>query len=168
MAAVRFIRISSGPVVVGIALFLWAAASSIAWAQTALLPPLSPRNANYEIDVRLDSETKMLAGRQIVEWRNIQDQPTDELWFHLYWNAWRNDRSTWLLENRSGRRSDRLDDVEQEDLGLDRGRFDPPARARGPRRRSPEPGQPHRRPGRRQSRRPDGDGRFVAARGRTG
>jgi hypothetical protein len=62
-------------------------------------PPLSPRNASYSIDVRLRHEERMLEGRQIVTWRNLRDRPTRELWLHLYWNAWRNDRSTWMVED---------------------------------------------------------------------
>lgn len=58
----------------------------------------SPRNANYAIEVTLDAAAKMLAGREVIEWRNIQPLATDELWLHLYWNAWRNNRSTWMLE----------------------------------------------------------------------
>jgi len=81
-------------------------ASSLADAAQAI-EPLSPRNANYRIEVTLDAEAKMLEGRQVLSWRNIQEQPTDELWFHLYWNAWRNDRSTWMLENRMARRRGR-------------------------------------------------------------
>jgi hypothetical protein len=77
---------------------------------------LSPRNANYTIEVTLDAESKQLHGHQIVEWRNIQTEPTGELWFHLYWNAWRNNRSSWLLEDRLRGRS-ALDDVRDEDWG---------------------------------------------------
>lgn len=62
--------------------------------------PLSPRNANYTIEVRLDPEAKRLEGRQLLRWRNITDAPTDELRFHLYWNGWRNDHSTWMREER--------------------------------------------------------------------
>ncbi len=71
----------------------------------------SPRNANYSIDVRLDPEAKLLEGRQVVEWRNIQQEPTSELRFHLYWNGWRNNQSTWMREDRFRGRSDRGDDV---------------------------------------------------------
>ena len=78
---------------------------------------LSPRNANYEIDVRLDPEARLLRGAQTVTWRNIRDAPTGELWFHLYWNAWRNDESTWMREDRYRGRSDRGDDVEPGDWG---------------------------------------------------
>lgn len=72
---------------------------------------LSPGNANYTISVSLDSEAKTLDGRQVLRWRNIQDQPTSELRFHLYWNGWRNNQSTWMLEDRYRGRSDRGDDI---------------------------------------------------------
>jgi aminopeptidase N len=58
----------------------------------------SPRNANYEIDVRLDTDARTLRGRETIHWRNISGQPTTELQFHLYWNAWRDAESTWLRE----------------------------------------------------------------------
>ena len=67
--------------------------------------PLSPRNASYEIEVQLDPDERSLTGSQVLTWRNIQDQPTSELWFHLYWNGWRNDRSTWMLESGARRRN---------------------------------------------------------------
>ena len=56
---------------------------------------LSPRNASYEIDVRLDTLRKELKGRETVRWRNISAATTSELQFHLYWNGWRNRDSTW-------------------------------------------------------------------------
>ena len=58
----------------------------------------SPRNANYDIDVRLDHAARTLSGRQTIRWRNTSAKPTSELQFHLYWNAWRNADSTWLRE----------------------------------------------------------------------
>ena len=71
-------------------------------------PIRSPRNANYTIEVSLDPASRTLDGRQVLTWRNTQSQPTNELWFHLYWNAWRNDRSTWMVEDRiRGRSSNR-------------------------------------------------------------
>ncbi len=78
---------------------------------------LSLRNANYEIDVRLDPEARLLHGRQTVVWRNVREAATDELWFHLYWNAWRNRDSTWMREDRYRGRSDRGDDVDRDDWG---------------------------------------------------
>lgn len=76
---------------------------------------LSPRNANYVIEVRLDPEARTLEGRQVLEWTNITDVATDELRFHLYWNAWRNDRSTWMREEALG--GWLSDDVREEDWG---------------------------------------------------
>jgi len=61
---------------------------------------LSPRNASYDITVRLDPVRKTLQGRETIRWRNISSATTNELQFHLYWNGWRNDDSTWLREER--------------------------------------------------------------------
>jgi peptidase M1-like protein len=63
----------------------------------------SPRNASYDIDVRLDHAAGTLSGRQTVRWRNTSVKPTSELQFHLYWNAWRNPDSTWLRERKMTR-----------------------------------------------------------------
>jgi aminopeptidase N len=63
----------------------------------------SPRNASYDIDVRLDHTTRTLTGRETIRWRNTSAKPTSELQFHLYWNAWRNADSTWLRERRMSR-----------------------------------------------------------------
>jgi len=60
----------------------------------------SPRNASYDIDVTLDHAARRLKGRETIRWRNISANPTSELQFHLYWNAWRNLESTWLRERR--------------------------------------------------------------------
>ena len=59
---------------------------------------LSPRNANYTIDVRLDTRARTLAGRQTLVWTNTTSAPATELQFHLYYNAWRNQSSTWMRE----------------------------------------------------------------------
>ncbi len=66
-------------------------------------PALSPRNANYSIDVELDPEARTLSGRAVIAWRNITRRPTSELRIHLYWNAWRNTHSTWMREQIRGR-----------------------------------------------------------------
>ncbi len=57
---------------------------------------LSPRITNYRIEVRLDPDHKILEGTEVITWRNDTPAAADELWFHLYWNAWKNNRSTWL------------------------------------------------------------------------
>ena len=61
-------------------------------------PPKSLRNANYSIDARLDPASRTIRASEIVSWRNVTSRPTDELQFHLYWNAWRDTRSTFMRE----------------------------------------------------------------------
>ena len=78
-------------------------------------PPLSPRNANYTIEVKLHPAARLLEGRQVLQWRNIQERPTGELRFHLYWNGWRNNQSSWMREDRYRGRSDRADQIADED-----------------------------------------------------
>ena len=59
---------------------------------------VSPRNANYRIEARLDSRRRIVTGREWLTWRNISGSPTSELRYHLYYNAFKNSRSTWLRE----------------------------------------------------------------------
>ena len=61
-------------------------------------PPLSPRIANYDIDVRLDPQAKLLTAREVIRWRNATSKPTNTLQFHLYMNAFRNSESTFMRE----------------------------------------------------------------------
>src|SRR5215218_3309828 len=60
---------------------------------------VSKRNANYSIDVELDPSSRTLQGREVLTWRNITTQAATELQFHLYYNAWTNNRSTWMREH---------------------------------------------------------------------
>jgi hypothetical protein len=62
----------------------------------------SPRNANYEIQARLDPTARTITGREIITWRNITAATTSELRVHVYWNAWRNSDSTWFRGRRLG------------------------------------------------------------------
>lgn len=54
--------------------------------------------ANYSIEARLDPAEKLIEGDQQVLWRNQTEFSTDELWLHLYLNAFKNDRSTFAQE----------------------------------------------------------------------
>lgn len=76
----------------------------------------SSRNANYAIDVRLDSDRRILTGREILTWRNISSVTTTELQFHLYYNAWKNTQSTWMRERLLGR-GQGLHDRSEDDWG---------------------------------------------------
>src|SRR4026208_2156802 len=61
---------------------------------------LSPRNANYVIDVRLDHAARTLTGRETIRWRNISANQATELQFRLYGNSGRNLESTFMRERR--------------------------------------------------------------------
>ncbi len=63
-------------------------------------PPRSPRNASYVLEARLDPVNRLLIGRGRLSWRNTAPEPATELRFHLAWNAWRDDASTWMREQR--------------------------------------------------------------------
>jgi hypothetical protein len=67
-------------------------------APGAMNPPLSPRNANYSIDVRLDPVGRAITASEIVTWRNITTKAVGELQFHLYWNAWQSASTTFMRE----------------------------------------------------------------------
>ncbi|MEN3340023.1 MAG: hypothetical protein V7647_3699 [Acidobacteriota bacterium] len=56
----------------------------------------SPRNASYAINVRLDPGSRTLSGDELLTWRNTSRATATTLQFHLYYNAWRNSRSTWM------------------------------------------------------------------------
>ena len=59
---------------------------------------LSPRIANYKMEVRLDIEDKKLYGSTTLLWRNQSPDQISELYFHLYYNAFRNTQSTFFKE----------------------------------------------------------------------
>jgi hypothetical protein len=56
--------------------------------------PLSKRIVQYEIDARLDRTARSVLGRARVTWRNRTRRSADDLWFHLYLNAFDNNRTT--------------------------------------------------------------------------
>jgi hypothetical protein len=77
--------------------------------QTLFAQPRSPRIANYDINVRLDAQARLLHGRETLHWRNTSSAPLSELQFHLYLNGFRNDRTTFLRESGSRRREEKPD-----------------------------------------------------------
>ena len=99
----------------GVLLAVW---PGIAASQPAASGTQSPRNASYSIDVELDAARRTLAGREVLTWRNISPIATAELQFHLYYNAWKNTRSTWMRElRRRGSRGRGLDARPEADWG---------------------------------------------------
>ena len=73
-------------------------------------PPRSPRNANYTITARLEPATRTLTASEVILWTNITSRATSELQFHMYWNAWRDTRSTFLRERAQVERVTSRDD----------------------------------------------------------
>jgi hypothetical protein len=73
---------------------------ALAGAVPAAAQAVSPRNANYTIDVRLDTRAHALTAQERLVWTNVTNTSVSELQFHLYYNAWRNAASTWMREQR--------------------------------------------------------------------
>lgn len=68
---------------------------SVAYGQ---LPAQSERIANYTMEARLDPDRKTVHGREILVWRNTSTEAISDFYFHLYLNAFKNNRSTYFLE----------------------------------------------------------------------
>ncbi len=68
-----------------------------AWCQTAPPAPSGPV-VRYDIQARLVPESKTIQGREVLIWRNDSEAPVGELLFHLYLNAFKNNRSTFMTE----------------------------------------------------------------------
>jgi len=64
---------------------------------------LCPQVASYDMDVRLDTARKVIIGRETLTWSNTSRDSVGEMWFHLYWNAFANNASTFIVEGRPTR-----------------------------------------------------------------
>jgi len=73
---------------------------------------LSSRNANYTMDVSLDTEKKTINGQMQLNWRNISSDTIMDLQFHLYLNAFKNTESTFMKESGGSFRGDRAEEDE--------------------------------------------------------
>jgi hypothetical protein len=83
--------------------------------------PLSKRNANYVINARLDTDQKVVYASEKLQWKNISNHPVRELQFHLYLNAFRNLKSTFLSKlHYRHRRFSRLDSTKLGGIDIDR------------------------------------------------
>lgn len=69
------------------------------WSQNLSLPKQSDRIANYTMEVKLDTQTNIISGTVLLDWRNETGVAQSEFPFHLYHNAWKNNRSTFAKEN---------------------------------------------------------------------
>lgn len=79
----------------------------------ALLTPgaRSPRIANYVIDAAFDAQTRRIVATQTLTWKNTGQRAVPTLPFHLYMNAFKNERSVFMKESRGQHRSARASDA---------------------------------------------------------
>ncbi|MFT7671191.1 MAG: hypothetical protein ACI8X5_003908 [Planctomycetota bacterium] len=59
---------------------------------------VQPNRVDYAIQASLDGETKILTGALTLQWTNNTGVPTSELQFHLYQNAFSNNRTSYAVE----------------------------------------------------------------------
>lgn len=77
--------------------------SALLFAQsTVSKQPLSNRIANYTIEVSLDTDNKTLLGNEKIVWKNTSMDAINELQMHLYLNAFRNEKTTFMRESNGG------------------------------------------------------------------
>lgn len=68
---------------------------------------LSDRIVSYRIRARLDTAKKTVDGQETLTWRNTSTDSVGELRFHLYLNAFQNEKSTFMRESGGQLRGDR-------------------------------------------------------------
>ena len=76
-----------------------AALAGRAGAQGPAAPGSSSGRADYRIEASLDGELKRMEGTLELRWANRSGEAVRDLWFHLYLNAFSNNRSTHLIES---------------------------------------------------------------------
>ncbi|MEO8369866.1 MAG: M1 family metallopeptidase [Candidatus Solibacter sp.] len=69
---------------------------------------LSRQVVNYRIHAELDAQKKTVTGRQTLTWLNDSPGSVAELRFHLYLNAFQNEKSSFMRESGGQLRSDRM------------------------------------------------------------
>lgn len=69
--------------------------------------PRSTRIANYKIDARLDAARHQIIATEVLTWTNTGETAVDYLPFHLYLNAFKNDRSLFWRTSRGEMRGAR-------------------------------------------------------------
>ncbi len=68
-------------------------------------PALSKHVVDYRIKAKLLAEEKAVEGHEILTWLNDSEAPVSDLQFHLYLNAFKNNRSTFMKESGGSLRS---------------------------------------------------------------
>ncbi|MDP5274675.1 M1 family metallopeptidase [Chengkuizengella axinellae] len=70
--------------------------------------PLSQRIVDYNIDVELDDKENQLIGSQTLTWVNPGKKPVQELFFHLYPNAFQSKKTSFIVESGGSLRDDNM------------------------------------------------------------
>jgi len=80
-------------------LFIWICAAVSGYAQLKIFDkPLSPRIANYNIKAKLLPAARAVEASWELNWWNASADTIRELQFHLYLNAFKNEKSTFFRE----------------------------------------------------------------------
>ena len=58
-----------------------------------------PSRADYQIRARYDETQRRIGGEETIRWVNESKDDVPDLWFHLYWNAFKNEASTAFRES---------------------------------------------------------------------
>jgi len=72
--------------------------------------PRSPRNASYTIEATLDPANHQIKAKQTLHWTNTGETPVDTLPFHLYLNAFKNEKSLLMRSARGELRNIKVND----------------------------------------------------------
>lgn len=89
--------------------FLLLASGTTVFGQLRIFEkPLSPRIANYAMKARLFPDTKIVEGSYMLNWWNASNDTIRELQFHLYLNAFKNEKSTFIRESGGQHRSGKI------------------------------------------------------------
>lgn len=92
--------------------------TTVSFAQVDIFPkPNSERITSYNISVKLDTDKKLLDGEMQLLWKNPSTDLVDELQFHLYLNAFKNTKSTFMQESGGSHRGFALDESKKEVWG---------------------------------------------------
>jgi Peptidase family M1 domain len=70
--------------------------------------PVNPPVVEYTIQANLNASTHTVEGQERLVWRNPSSDPVGELQFHLYLNAFKNNRSTFMRESGGQLRGDEV------------------------------------------------------------
>jgi len=87
------------PVISSPANLIWVGlVCALCWTPVTALTSDPTQIASYNIRTQLDVSTKILTGSEDISWTNGSDEPVSELQFHLYMNAFRSEKSSYMRE----------------------------------------------------------------------